>query len=146
MEERDKNNENFNENKASGENSLKDSLQVIFDIINTTFAPLKTLIKIHYKFAIREFKKDSERLISALFSIFLGLFFFLTVWILLNALGIIALYEFLNLKLFYAILIVTGINLIFTVILFLIAIPKFKKPIMKDTKQMIKETVQDLNK
>jgi len=66
------------------------------------------------------------------------------VWILLNVLAILAFYEFLQLKLFYSVLIVSGINLFFAIILFLINIPKLKKPMLSETKKIIKETIQEL--
>jgi len=70
VEEKNKEQEN-NESK----NNFKDNITSLLDIINTTFAPLKALIKIHYKLAVKELKRDSRRFFSAIFSILTGLFF-----------------------------------------------------------------------
>lgn len=148
MEKKD-NNSNFYENGSSDEkinrlDDIKDTLHSIFDIVNTIFSPLKALIKIHYKLAVKELKRDSSRLFVGLFSLFLALFFFIIVWILFNVLSIIALYEFLNLKIFYAILIITGINLIISLILFLKGLHNLKKPFLSETQKIVKETLKDL--
>lgn len=148
MEEKDKNqtSTSYNESDSDNNDSIKSSINSIFDIINTAFAPLKALIKIHYKLAIKEFRRDKERFIAGTFTLFLAILFFAGVWILLNVLSIFALYDFLHLNIFYSVLIVTGVNLILTIILFLSGISKLKKPMLSETKKLLKETFQELEK
>jgi len=146
VEEKDKfQDSSYKESDSGNKDFSKSNINAIFDIINTTFAPLKALIKIHYKLAAREIKRDSERFFSGITFLFLGLFFLLLVWGLLNILAVVAFYDFLNFKLFYSILIVTGINLFFAIILFLSGISKVKKPMMSETRKLVKETFDELN-
>jgi hypothetical protein len=115
--------------------------------IKKLLVPLKVLIRIHVKIATDELKKDIARLVGGLRNIFMGLFFILFFWALLNVAAIFYLKDLLNFdKFLYSILIVAGINFIFGLLLFTGAILKFRKPFLKDTTQLIKDSINDIKK
>lgn len=125
--------------KEQNEHSSKD-----FNILARLLGPIRILIRMHVKVASVELKKDSKRYISGIINIFIGIFFIIGFWSLLNILAIVAIKEFTFLNLFYSVLIVAGSNLFISMLMFISAIAKFKKPFLKETKKVFKETLDDL--
>jgi hypothetical protein len=135
-----------NSEKDSSRDSSKNAKSSRSDIsmLARLLGPFKILLKMHLKMAAKEFKKDSGRLISGIVSLLIGVFLIIIFLILLNAVIIFALNEFTNLKVFYCILIVTGANLLIAILMLTSAISSFKKPFLKETKKVLKETLEDL--
>jgi hypothetical protein len=119
------------------------------DFISKILNPIKILIEVHLKLALRELKKDSQRFFSGFLSFALGCFFIVTFYFLLNVLFIVLLNELLDikfLKLFYCILIDTGLNLFIAIILFLAGKASFKKPFFSDTRKIFEDTMKEMKK
>lgn len=130
-------------------NAVSDQSDSVVDgavkIVTGIFAPIKMLIKIHLKLAAKEIKKDGERFIGGIISIFIGIFLLLVFLALLNILTIVALNDFVGLRFFYSVLIVAGANLFFAFFLFVTASMKLKASFMKETRKMIKDTLEEIS-
>lgn len=131
------------EEETGGVDNLVDKL----GFMSKLFAPARLLIKLHMKVAYNEFKKDSERFTAGIFQIFLGLFFLIGFLILLNVLIVTALYQFLfaGENIFFPVLITTGLNLLVSLIFFGSAKSSFKTKFFDKTRQLLKETVEELS-
>ncbi|MBP7554317.1 MAG: phage holin family protein [Spirochaetes bacterium] len=138
---------NAQSNKST--NAVSDQSDNVVDgavkIVSGIFAPIKMLIKIHLKLAAREIKKDGERFIAGVLSIFIGIFIILTFLALLNVLTIVALNDFIGLRFFYSVLIVAGANLLLAIFLFITGGMKMKASFMKETRKMIKDTLEEIS-
>ena len=119
---------------------------IISNLFSRLLGPIKILIRMHLKVISKELKKDVKRYVTGIISLFVGLFFIIGFWLLLNVLAIIAIKEFTVLNLFYSVLITTGANLFISIIMFISASQKFKKPFLKETKEVFQETFEDLKK
>lgn len=104
--------------------------------------PIRALIKLHLKIASNEFKNDVKRLISGIINLVIGIFSIIICWILLNILAVAGLKNFFNEL--YSILIVASANLFIAIIMFISAGINFKKPFLKETKKVIKDTFEDM--
>jgi hypothetical protein len=115
-----------------------------FNFLGDLLKPIKMLFDLHVKLAVREFKKDSQRLLGGIVTLLSGCFFLFGFWILLNVLGIIALNEFAGLNLFFAVLIVAGINLFVAVFLFILSRSKLKKSFFSESRKLFEDTFDEL--
>ena len=115
-----------------------------FDFFTKFLRPIKTLFDLQFRILKLEFKRESERFISGISSLVSGCFFLALFWILLNVLLIVGLYDFVKFKLFFCVLITSGVNLFFAIILFLTGKSKLKKEFFEDTKKILEETIDDL--
>lgn len=131
-------------NKKTREENSHEPFFNIFGFIGKLFMPLRRLIDLHVKMAISEFKRDSHRIFEGILSLFSGCFFLIGFWVLLNVLGILALYEFAGLKLFYSVLIVAGANLFLSIFMFITARNKFKKQFFSETRKLFEKTIDDI--
>ncbi|HOV14072.1 MAG TPA: phage holin family protein [Spirochaetota bacterium] len=120
--------------------------QFDFDFFTRLFKPVKTLFELQFRILKIEFKRESERFAEGISALVSGCFFLIMFWILLNVLTILAINEFIGLKLFFSVLIVCGVNLFFAIILFLRAKSKMKKEFFEDTRKIFEETIDDLKK
>jgi hypothetical protein len=131
--------------KKSKEKSKQEDEDTIFNapsFISRLFGPVKILIKLHLKVASTELKGDVKRFVSGIINLFIGLFSIIMCWILLNILAISGLKLFLSEL--YSILIVAGANLFIALLMFISAGSSFKKPFLKETTKVIKETIDNL--
>ena len=133
---------NSKDNDSKTQNNHNDFSAINF--FSKIFSPIKILIKMHLKIASKELKNDSKRYISGILNLFIGFFFIIGFWILLNVSLILAINEFSNFNLFFSVLIIAGANLLISITMFLSAILKFKKPFLQETKKIINETLRDL--
>lgn len=108
------------------------------------FSPVKVLLKMHLRLASIEFKKDKNRFVTGIATLFIGLAFIIMFWLLLNVIAIVSIYDYLIKNLLFSLMIVAGGNLIFSLIFLLVASKGFKKPFLKETTKMLKETIDDL--
>jgi len=128
-----------NENSSKGNDNFFD-----FDFLTKFLKPLKTLFDLQFRILKLEFKRESGRFVEGVLSLVSGCFFLAIFWLLLNVLLIAGLYDFLNLRLFYSILIDCGVNLLFSVLFFMAGKSKLKKEFFKDTRKILEETIDDL--
>lgn len=124
-----------NKNESSG---------IVFDLLAGILKPLKYLVSLHIKAALMEVKKDGILVLSGIINMITGFIFIIFFLMALNILGIIALTEFLSIKLFFAVLIDAGVNLLLAIIMFLSARYKLSKNLFTRTQQTIKDTFDDI--
>jgi len=125
----------------------KDKKNFYYDILKFLLGllkPIKKLIEFHINFAVNEFKRDGKRIMEGLLSILFGCFFLFVFFLLLNVLSVMFFYEILNIRLFYSVLIVLGINLLLAIIMFFLGKAKLKDELFSETKKIIKRTMDDL--
>jgi hypothetical protein len=118
-----------------------------FSFFGNLLKPLRILLDIHLKLAIKELKKDGKRFLSGITSLLVGCFFIVSFYFLLNVLIIVLLNELLDIKemkLFFCVLIDTGANLLLAIIFFTAGRLNLKKPLLEDTKKIIEETVNQM--
>jgi hypothetical protein len=127
------------ENKEENHSPLFD-----FNFLGDLLKPIKLLFELHVKLALREFKRDSQRLLEGVVTLLSGCFFLFGFWILLNVLGIIALNEFAGFNMFFSVLIVAGINLFFALLLFILSRSKLKKSFFSESRKLFEDTFDDL--
>ncbi|HQJ06385.1 MAG TPA: phage holin family protein [Spirochaetota bacterium] len=144
-----KKNKQKNNQSTKTTNSVAEQSDNVVDgvanIVSGVFAPIKMLVKIHLKLAAREIKRDGERFVTGILSIFIGIFLLLTFLAFLNILIIIALKDYIGLSFFYSVLIVAGANLLLAILLFIVGSMKLKASFMKETRKMIKETLEEIS-
>jgi Putative Actinobacterial Holin-X, holin superfamily III len=131
--------------KKSREKSKPEDQDTDFNapsFISRLFGPVKILIKLHLKVASNELKGDVKRFFSGIINLFIGLFSIIMCWILLNILAVSGLKYFFNEL--YSILIVAGANLLIALLMFVSAGSSFKKPFLKETTKIIKDTIDNL--
>jgi uncharacterized membrane protein YqjE len=134
-------NEKNGADTAPGNSSKKSD---ILDFFSRFTGPLKVLIKMHVRLATKELKKDTNRFISGIVTLFLALFFLTCFAFVLHFVGYLLLIEFTTLTELYAVLIILGADLLLVLILFMITNSIFKKPFFSETKKVINETFKDL--
>ena len=106
--------------------------------------PIKKLIEFHIDFAVAEFKKEGKRVMNGIVAMLFGCLFLSIFFLLLNVLAVIFFYDILNIRLFYSVLIVLGINLLLAIIMFAFSRARLKDEIFSETKKNIKKTIDDL--
>ena len=116
----------------------------IFDLLSGILKPIKYLVSLHIKAALLEVKKDGILILNGIINMITGFIFIIFFLMALNVLGIIALTEFLGIKLFFAVLIDAGVNFLLAIRMFLSAKSKLSKNLFTRTQQTIKDTFDDI--
>ncbi len=132
------------DNKDIGGNSSSSTNFFDFSFFTRLFKPLKMVISLQLRILSLEFKRESERFLEGITSLIFGCFFLSIFWFLLNILIVVALNEFVGLKLFFSILTVTSINLFVAVTLIITARSKMKREFFREAKKVFKDTIDDL--
>lgn len=98
----------------------------------------------HLKIASQEIKTDLKRFIMGMLFVFIGINFIAGFLVFLNVLFVLLINEFLIHSVFYSVLIVTSLDLVISIFMFVAAGSNFKKPFLEETKRVFEETLKDL--